>query len=100
MVLALQSSMLPLKLQLPLAPQGKRQARRACFPSIIASSTKENSSYLQRRFQVVTSKALQLALSSALALGISLSGIFLISWLVQLENIVLFPGGDVIPRKL
>jgi len=101
MALSLQSSTLPLKLHLPLALRGKRQPRRACFPSIIvASSTKGNSSHLQRRFQIVTSKAIQLALSSALALGISLSGKFFIFWLVQWENIVLLPGGSVIPRKL
>lgn len=74
MASAIQSSILPLKL-LPhsLVPQWKRQAR-ACFPSIIAASTKQDTPRFQTRFQATTSKALQLALSSALALGISLSG--------------------------
>ncbi|XP_078167647.1 thylakoid lumen 15.0 kDa protein [Carex rostrata] len=91
MALALQSSILPLKLQLSFAPHGKHQVRRTCVPLIIASSTQQNSSHFQRRFQSITSKALQLTLSSALAVGISLSGAQLVEAKVGVNKPDLLP---------
>ncbi|KAJ4747205.1 Thylakoid lumenal 15.0 kDa protein [Rhynchospora pubera] len=91
MALAFQSSSLSLKPQLFSAPEWKRQTRRCCFPSIIASSTKQNSPQFQKRFQTITSKALQFALSGALALGISLSGAQLVEAKVGVNKPELLP---------